>query len=398
MKVLIAGAGIGGLTAALCLNKAGYDVRVFEQSTQLAEVGAGLQCGANALRVFEYLGLQEEIERIAVDPDRAEFKHYQTGETLYAMQWGKEYLDKYGVPYLHVHRHDLHSILATAFNQKQYNGISLNSKITSFTESEDSVTISLQNGERVKGDVLVGADGIRSAIRKQLIGESNPKFTGNVAWRGVIPVEKLPANFMDKIVSNFIGPRKHMVIYYLRKQQLVNFVGVVENKTWQDDSWVVKSPWEELQEDFAGWHPTVEAVVNAVDKDQCYRWALYNHQPFTNWSSKRVTLLGDAAHATLPFMASGAAMAIEDARILERSLSEVDNVEQALQLYQNNRFARTTKIQKMSTQAGKLYHIPNQQLLRMAFAGLRLMGGKREAFLAEYDANTVELMNSVSFT
>ena len=390
MKVLIAGAGIGGLTAALCLTKSGHEVCVFEQAKQLTEIGAGLQCGANALHVFDYLGLRSEIEKVSVAPERAEFKHYKSGEVLYSMRWGSDYLTKYGVPYLHIHRYDLQSILAKALAQNS--GINFNTKITGFTETETRVSLELEDDRVVEGDILIGADGIRSSVRQQLLGERTSKFTGNVAWRGVIPRDKLPENFMHKIVSNFVGPKKHMVIYYLRKQKLVNFVGVVENKTWQDDSWVVKSPWEELQKDFTGWHPTVETIVNAVDKDQCYRWALYNHKPFTNWSSKRVTLLGDAAHATLPFMASGAAMAIEDARILERSLSESKDVEQALQLYQNNRLARTAKIQKMSTQAGKLYHISNQQLLKIAFTGLNLMGGRREAFLAEYNANSIKLV------
>ena len=177
----------------------------------------------------------------------------------------------------------------------------------------------------------------------------------------------------------------------MRQQQLVNFVGVVESDYWAQDSWTQKAPWQELKNDFAGWHPAVQVVIDAVDKDECYRWALHNHQSFSHWSSARVTLLGDAAHATLPFMASGAAMAIEDGRILQRSLDQVSNVEQGLKLYQRNRLARTAKVQAMSMQMGRLYHIKKPFLLRWAFKALSLLPGKKDQFLPNYDANTVTI-------
>jgi len=248
----------------------------------------------------------------------------------------------------------------------------------------------------LSGDCLIASDGIKSQIRTQLFDNSTPRYTGNVAWRGIVPTSRLPDNFMNKVVSNFVGPKKHMVIYYLRKQQLVNFVGVVEQanyeKNWNADSWVIKSPWQELAADFANWHPCVQTLINAVDNDQCYRWGLYDQASLKNWSTKRITLLGDAAHATVPFMASGAAMAIEDARILQRALDQTDKLSDGLQLYQRNRYQRTAKIQRTSRQAGKLYHIQNKLLLRMAFKALDLRHTTAASFLPEYDANTVELV------
>jgi salicylate hydroxylase len=197
---------------------------------------------------------------------------------------------------------------------------------------------------------------------------------------------------MPKVVRNFVGPNKHMVIYYLRQQKLVNFVGVVKKDQLYDDSWVRAAPWTELQADFTNWHPTVQAVIDGMDKNRCYRWALYEHQPIKNWSSSRVTLLGDAAHATLPFMASGAAMAIEDARILQRALDQTNDVEKGFELYQSNRFKRTAQIQNDSRQLGKLYHFNSRMALKLAFKGLKTLGRRKERFLAEYDANTVELI------
>jgi len=405
MRVLIAGAGIGGLTTALCLAKAGHRVTVVEQAGSLSEIGAGLQCGANALRVMDYLGLLKELEVLAVDPQSVQFRDYKTGRSLHTLELGQAYANKYGAPYYHIHRADLVAVLAKAFNARVPNGLELNAKVVGFKETEDAVTLNLSDGRCLEGDCLIGADGVRSVIRDHLLGRTKPQFTGNVAWRAVVPVARLPDGWMDKITSNFVGPNKHVVLYYLHKQQLANMVGVVESAFAAvggstdlgdkpdrlNDSWVMNAPWAEMKADFDGWHSTVQCVIDAVDKDQCYRWALYNHEPFSNWSSKRVTLLGDAAHSTLPFMASGAAMAIEDARILERSLSQASSIADALQLYQHNRMPRTARIQKMSTQMGKLYHLNNKLLLKAAFGAINLLGSRGEAYLPEYDANTVEL-------
>ena len=391
MKILVAGAGIGGLTAALCLHKTGHQVQLLEQAAEFSEVGAGIQCGANAIRVLDYLGLKDQIEAIAVDPLRADFREHKTGAVLHSLPFGQDYAQRHGAPYLHVHRADLHRILSNAFNARAASAVTFNATVASYSEQDDKVTVQTEDGRQFEGDCLVAADGVKSVIRDQLIGHREPVFTGNIAWRGVVPADRLPADFMEKTVSNFVGPNKHMVIYYLRQQKLVNFVGVVESDYWAQDSWTQKAPWQELKNDFAGWHPAVQAVIDAVDKDECYRWALHNHQSFSHWSSARVTLLGDAAHATLPFMASGAAMAIEDGRILQRSLDQVSNVEQGLKLYQRNRLARTAKVQAMSMQMGRLYHIKKPFLLRWAFKALSLLPGKKDQFLPNYDANTVTI-------
>ncbi|MFT5572510.1 MAG: salicylate hydroxylase [Cryomorphaceae bacterium] len=398
MKVLIAGAGIGGLSTALCLLKSGHEVQVFEQAPAVNEVGAGLQCGANALHVMEHLGLLEQIQSLAVDPQSVQFRHYKSGEILHTMALGGAYANKYGAPYLHIHRADLIGILLRALQDQVHSSTAaherlvLNARVSSYKELSDSVNLQLDDGRTFSGDCLVAADGVKSLIRDQLLGEHKPNFTGMVAWRGVVPVDRLPANWMDKLACNFMGPNKHVVLYYLRKQQLANFVGIVENPECKDDSWVSNAPWQELKADFEGWHPTVQTIIDAMDKQHCYRWALYNHQPFNNWSSDRVTLLGDAAHSTLPFMASGAAMAIEDARILQRGFDQSGSVAQALSLYQRNRMQRTAKIQKRSSQMGSLYHIKNKLALKVAFTAIGLFGARDEDFLPNYNANTIELI------
>jgi len=394
MRILIAGAGIGGLTAALCLQQAGHEVQIFEQSSEFREIGAGIQCGANALRVMDHLGLLQRLQETAVAPERVEFCDHLSGAVLYTAPLGQEYKQEYGAPYLHIHRPDLIAVLVDAFKQRNSGSdtaLHMSAQCSHFAEEPAKVVLHLQDGRHFEGDVLIAADGIKSALRQQILGETKPHYTSNVAWRGVVPVENLPDNFMPKITANFVGPNKHMVIYYLRNQRLVNFVGVVESEHSDETSWVNRAPWQELADDFAGWHPTVQAVIDAVDKEQCFRWALYDHPAYRNWSTARVSLLGDAAHATLPFMASGAAMAIEDGRVLQRALDQTDKVEQGLALYQSNRFARTAEIQRSSRHFAKLYHINNRLAQKLAFKALKSIGRRKERFLPDYDANTVEL-------
>lgn len=392
MKVIIAGAGIGGLTAALCLTKSGHQVHLVERAAEFQEIGAGIQCGANALCVMQYLGVLDQLTRLGVSPKRVEFRDYQSGSRLHTMALGQPYKDKYGAPYLHLHRADLHGVLLDVFKQTNLNRMTLGASVESYNEESNSVQVILSNGQQLGADLLIGADGINSVVRTQMLGESPAKFTGNVAWRGVVPVERLPSDWMDTVVSNFVGPNKHMVMYYLRQKRLANFVGVVENKTWTNNSWSAKAPWEELNNDFKEWHPKVRSIVDAVDKDSCYRWALYDHSPFHSWSSARVTLLGDAAHSTLPFMASGAAMAIEDARILQRAIDQASSTADGLQLYQRNRLGRTTKIQTTSARAGNLYHFKSSLMRKAAFTAVKILGARQEAYLPDYDANTVKLV------
>ncbi|ODN41822.1 FAD-dependent monooxygenase [Piscirickettsia litoralis] len=383
-KVLVAGAGIGGLTAAACLLQAGYDVEIYEAASELAEIGAGIQISANAAKVLHHLGLAEELEKVSVRPKALEFRLYSNAELLHEVPLSKRHTEQYGAPYYHIHRADLHTLLMKKVLSLRPNCIFLNARAVGFKELDTQVQLQLADGRMVNGDLLIGADGVRSEIRKQIVGDAQAKFTGYSAWRATIPVERLPVNFMDRVATLWCGPERHVVMYYLCAGKLLNFVGIVESEDWQEESWVSKSSWQELKKDFAGWHRDIQTAIDLIDKNECYRWALNVRETASKWSIARATLLGDSAHATLPFMAQGAAMAIEDAMILTRSLVSCTDIDVALDVYQRNRMARTTKIVQGSAESGQLYHLATAEEFQAGFAK-RNMAKELSSWVYSYD-------------
>jgi salicylate hydroxylase len=388
--VVIAGAGIGGLTAAASLLQAGYSVRVLEQAPALGEVGAGIQTSANASRVLHSLGLADQLERIGVKPERYRVSLFNTNETLNEFRLAAAHEEQFGYPYYLFHRADLHDILARHVQQLDANCIALNARVSGFEQDADSATAILADGSTLRGKMLVGADGIKSAVREQLIGRAPATFTGDVAWRCTVPAERMRPDYMDQIVNIWAGPGAHLVVYYISGGKTINYIACCEEGEWSEESWTLKAPWSELKQKFTGWHDDVQELLDATDRDECYKWALNNRTPTDIWSDGRVTLLGDAIHPTLPYMAQGAAMAIEDAAVLRRCIDQNQDIATALRVYQNSRKSRTARIVTQSTQHGHLYHLSSAEEFHQAFKG-RDLGADRASWLFSYDPLTAAL-------
>lgn len=353
-SVLIAGAGLGGLTAALCLARSGIGVTVVEQADALREVGAGIQISANAVKVFRALGLEDGLDRVGVRPVARQGRDWATAAVLQHVPLGPGYVEKYGAAYYHIHRADLLSLLTEAVARESAIELRLNSEVTALEQEADNVSITLADGGRLSADVLIGADGIRSAVRTALFGPDSPRFTGNVAFRATIPVDRLPARLIEPMGYSFQGPRHHFVIYLLKGGTLVNCVAVCEQDDWRIESWTEPGDLDEFRSEFTGWHETIQTLIDNVD--HCYKWALYDRDPLPQWSVGRVSLLGDAAHPMLPYMAQGACMAIEDGYVLARCLTRSADAVAALADYEAIRRPRCSEVQLSARARAKVLH------------------------------------------
>ena len=354
MRILIVGAGIGGLTAALALLRDGREVEVYEQAPRLAELGAGVQISANGARVLFALGLEDAIRAVWCEPAGKEIRLWNSGETWKLFDLGAESVARYGAPYFMIHRADLHGALIDAVRALAPQAIRLGRRATGFNDAGGAIALHLGD-ERVTGDALIGADGVHSGVRNILVGDDRPQFTGCMAWRGLVPVEKLPAHLRRNVGVNWVGPGGHVINYLLRRGEIFNFVGIVE-RDWRVESWTEKGTREECAADFPGWHEDIHAIIANIAEP--YRWALLGREPLARFSFGRAALLGDAAHPTLPMLAQGANMAIEDGMVLARCLASYGDVETGLARYSAARVARTAQLVRGANEMAKRFHNP----------------------------------------
>ncbi len=395
-KVLIAGGGIGGLTAALALIRRGIPVEVHEQAAALREVGAGVQISPNGARVLHALGVGKAVAAVSSETRGKEIRLWNTGQTWSPFDVLADSLGTYGFPYFTVYRPDLLAVLEAAVRAAAPDALRLGRKAEAFepVPGGSGVGLRLVGGSVAEGDVLVGADGIHSVVRRQLWGEDAVRFTGMLAWRGVIPMRRLPARMNRPVGTNWIGPGRHVVHYPLRLGELMNFVGVVEGVSWQVESWTAQGTHAELHRDFEGWHADVHAMIAAIETP--FRWAFLARDPLPAWGRGQVTLLGDACHPTLPFMAQGAVQAIEDGFVLARSLDAFDDVEEALRRYEDARRERTARMVQASNGNTRRFHNPElaDAAGAAAYVAREFDEGKvrdRYDWLYTYDATTVPL-------
>ncbi len=351
-EVTIIGAGIGGLAAALCLQKAGVQVKVYEQAPALKEVGAGLTLTPNATHVLRELGLEEQLLKISNQPGPGVVRHWQSGDVLLTTRINQDPIEQYGAPMCQVHRADLHDMLATAVAKNDPECISLNYRLANVVQNDDAVKLNFENDQTITTKWVIAADGVRSVIRDSLYEPEEVAFTGQVAFRGLVPVDKLERELITPSSAISIGPSRFFLRYLVRNKSLVNFVAVTTTDSWQEEGWSTPASNEEVLELYSGWDKQVREIIAATPEGNLFKWALCGRGPLASWIKGRVALLGDACHPTLPFLGQGAAMAFEDAMVLSRCLKDCDDYQEAFKIYDQARRPRTDKLCEMAAAQG----------------------------------------------
>ncbi len=354
-SVVIAGGGIAGLAAALAFARAGWSVAVCEQADALREAGAGLQLSPNACRVLDWLGVLADVEAVAVAPSGADLRDGVTGATLLHVPLGEAAVARWGAQYLHVHRGDLLAVLAEAASAAGVEVRLRDRAVHGVTHAADAA-LHTQDAAVLEADLVIGADGIGSALRHTINPTEAPRFSGQTAWRALVPARALPDATIPRAATVWAGAGRHLVTYYVRGGDLINLVAVRECDVWTEEGWSVPGDPEELRAAFAGWHPAVTALLEAVD--DCYLWGLFDRPEQVRWAEGRIALIGDAAHPMLPFMAQGAGMALEDVAVLMRHVESTPDIPAALAAYENARWARVTRVLQRARSNGRLFHHP----------------------------------------
>jgi salicylate hydroxylase len=356
-KILIAGGGIGGLSAAIALLQRGFDVEVYEQAGELREIGAGIQISPNGNRALHALGVFETLQKLSIRADGKEIRLWNTGKTWKLFDLGQEAVRKYGFPYMTVFRPDLLKVLGDRVRAFKPDAIRLNARIVGVSQTADGVTLALADGRSVHGDVLVGADGVHSNVRPALFGADEITYFGMVAWRALIPMEQLPAHMARPVAVNWVGPGGHVVHYPVQGGRLMNFVGTLEGIAWPGAPWSTPSSHEECSTAFAGWHEDVQTMIRQAPS--LTKWAMCGRPFLDHWSTGRATLLGDACHATLPFLAQGAVSSIEDTIVLARCLEKyAQDLPAALRRYDELRRPHAYRMVRGSSDNTSRFHNP----------------------------------------
>ncbi|MFZ5663721.1 MAG: FAD-dependent monooxygenase [Pseudomonadota bacterium] len=382
MRILIAGAGIAGLAAALALARKGHAVRIIEQAPALEEVGAGLQLGPNAMRVLDALGVGEAVAAAGQSPAAITLRDGRSAREILKVPLGDAARRRWGAAYVTLHRADLVAILAEALERAQPGALQLGTELAGIDNRADGVAITTASGETLAADLLIGADGIRSAVRAHLFGPETPRFTGHVAWRALVRINPADPAAPPPGVGAWLGPRRHAVTYRIRPD-LVNLVAVTEQSDWREEGWNLPGDADRLRADFAGWSALAPLLARV---ERPLRWALFDRKPMRAWHRNRALLIGDACHPMLPFLAQGAAMGIEDGYALAELLPLDGEVEPALSRFFALRQPRTARIQAMARSNGVDFHEGNPlATLAMRLPLGRAASARPDAVMARWD-------------
>ncbi|MEH6834529.1 MULTISPECIES: FAD-dependent monooxygenase [Falsihalocynthiibacter] len=363
-KISVLGAGIGGLTVATALAHRGAQVTIYEQAPEIKEVGAGLQISPNGFAVLRALGMGDALRNVARRGRRVELLDFRRGGPVFSLDLD---VNGDGFPYYFVHRADLIGLLEEAARAAGVE-IKLGQRIEAVDVSAEAPRLKLEDGTEIACDILLGADGLHSKVRAALNGEAPPRFTGQVAWRAIVPSAENSRN--ETTVKVYMGPGCHLVCYPLRDGSMTNIVAVQERDLWADEGWNHADNPDNLRTAFAAFRPEVQALLAKIKTTQL--WGLFRHPVAPIWHKNNAAILGDAAHPTLPFLAQGAVMALEDAWVLADAMIAAETADQAFALYQNTRFSRVSRIIEAASQNARNYHLRPGPFRTLAHGALKL--------------------------
>jgi salicylate hydroxylase len=350
MKVLVAGGGIAGLAAACAVALRGCDVEVYERAPALTEIGAGLQISPNGWRVLEALGVTDHLASKLFEPEAIELRMGRSGRRVWSLPMGQAARDRWRAPYVLVHRADLVEALATRLNELSPGALRLNVGIAGYKGN----ALLFDDGPSKKADVIIGADGLHSIIREHMLGPEKPTFTGNVAWRAVVPLDALGRDAPPEAVTVWAGNGRHAVTTRIRAGDMVNFVGMVETPEPGPEGWRITGTAEDAMRDFHDWARPIRRVIE--EAQVLHRWALFARAPLPRWNDGSVILIGDAAHPMLPSFAQGAVQALEDAWVLAGLLVQEQDPATAGATFYQNRIQHVSRVQAMSQQNARMFH------------------------------------------
>lgn len=385
IKIGIVGAGVGGLTTAIALQQKGFRVVVYEQSSELGEIGAGLTISINAGRVLAALGLGQQFCAMDAATPHLGAVDYETGERLsYELRDHAGNQSQFGAATRQVHRADLHNLLADNLHDKNAT-IFLDHRLSEITQSHDQVSLKFKNGKSDQCDYVIACDGLKSFVRQQLFSSKPAEFTGFVAWRGLVNRDHVPDVSLDPHFATYSSQSKLFTRYPVRHGSLVNYVAIARKLDFRSERWNEPAEVQEVAAQFSGWHEDVTKIILATPRDKCNRWALYTREPLNTWHKDRVVLLGDAAHPMTPFYGMGAAMAIEDGMIISRCLeAEPNDWQAAMGRYQQARLERCNNMQQISLARANDYMHPDKKSRALA-------PGAGMAPSTEYDPVTIPI-------
>lgn len=393
MRATVVGAGIGGMTAAIALARAGHQVDVLERATGVSPLGAGLQVSANARRVLVDLGLGEAFGSIATEPSRIVVRRWDDDSVIGEAPLTGVHDTRFGHAFANVARNDLARVLVDAAVAMPNIRVRFGTAVEAIDQSGPHPVVRC-TGDTIESDVVIGADGIHSVVRAAVAGADNPRFSGWAAFRAQVPRDRV--GHLPVETTNRVGPGAHVVSYFIGKDRShLNLVFIAPESEWTGESWTEQTSLSSLRDAFAGWSPQLQEIISAVE-EPVYRWALYDREPLATWRNGSVALLGDAAHPMLPFMAQGACQAIEDAAVLARCLDGVEPsprpVAEALVTYESTRIERATRVQSGSYFNRIVFHYPDGEEQRARDTMFASEGWSTATdWVYEYDALTAPL-------